>query len=366
MTTGKVKVAIDASPLSGGHAVRGIGYFTRQFIDAILSQQKNHPDFGQWQIDLVESKNGFDPQKYDLIHYPSFDIFAPTLPSRLPTPYIVTVHDLIPIEYKEHFPAGFRGQINWQLQKHRLLKSRLVITISHYSKFVINDLTKYPIDQIYVTYGAADQNFQPVTNQATLKQIRSKYHLPPKFVMYLGDVNWNKNLPSLVSTCLDQKIPLVIVGAAAVRQQVDNHPWNRDLLWLQQTAASPSGQRLITLTGFVPDSDLPGFFSLATLYCQPSYAEGFGLPIVQAMQCGCPVVASNQTCLPEIAYHSALLFNPYSPSNLASTVRQMFTRPALRQKYINLGLLRSRHFNWQNTGLQTLAVYQQALFYGKK
>jgi glycosyltransferase involved in cell wall biosynthesis len=358
--TGKTKIAIDISPLSNGHSQRGIGYFTKQFVNAALNEAQNNPQFRHWQIDLIEDPS-LDLSSYSLIHYPFFDIFRRTLPSRPLVPFIVTVHDLIPLEFSAHYPLGIRGNINWIIQKSRLAHANLLITISHYSKFVINDITRYPLDRIYVTYGAADNHFRPINNRRLLKKIKDKYHLPDKFILYLGDINWNKNVPSLVKACLRLNFPLVIVGAAALRSNVINHPWNQDLLWLQKQFADPQNQGLLYPTGFVPEEDLPAFFNLARLYCQPSFAEGFGLPVVQAMQSGCPVLSSNTSCLPEITSNAALQFDPHSLTDLVDKLDQLISSTRLRRQFITQGLRRSQDFNWSRTGLQTLAVYQLAM-----
>jgi glycosyltransferase involved in cell wall biosynthesis len=348
----KIKVAIDISPLNNDNAVRGVGYYTKNLVEAL--QKINDPHF-----DVKLITHNSDLTNFDLVHYPYFDPFSLTLPSKTKIPTIVTVHDLIPRQFKSHFPVGLKGEIKWQMQRFRVCQSTLIITVSHYSKYIIADLLHYPADRIYVTHEAANSDFKPITNQKLLTSLKNKYQLPNKFVLYVGDINWNKNVPNLVKACLKLKYPLVIAGSAAAKK-VPDHPWTKDIHWLQ-SQKSP----YLKLLGFVPDKDLPILYNLATIYCQPSYAEGFGLPLVEAMQSGTPVVYSQETSLPEIMDYNGEFFDPHTPGSLESALKKIWNSSTLQREYSTQGLKRAQIFNWQYTALQTLAVYQQALLYGQ-
>jgi glycosyltransferase involved in cell wall biosynthesis len=349
------KIAIDVSPLSDGNSVRGVGHYTSHLVKALQQEVKTNSDYKNFKIDLID-----DPQKlnnsYDLIHYPYFDPFKLTLPNKKNIPTIVTVHDLIPREFKKHFPVGIRGEIKWFLQKNKLKKSDYIIAVSNYSKYVIKDIVNYPAEKIFVTHEAADSDFKIYKDQTQLEFIRKKYHLPDKFILFVGDINWNKNIPSLVKACEHLQYPLVIVGSAATRSNIEDHPWNKDLIWLQLQKS-----KNLILTGFVSDEELPLFYNLATIYCQPSFAEGFGLPLVQAMQSGCPIACSDKTCLPEIVEDAALLFNPYDQKDIENILKSFWENKKLLLKYSELGLERSKIFKWKLTALQTLALYKLAL-----
>lgn len=349
------KIAIDVSPLADGNSVRGVGHYTKHLVNALQNEVKINPDYKHFKIDLID-KPGPKIKNYDLIHYPYFDPFKLSLPTQNNIPQIVTVHDLIPRQFKNEFPVGIKGEIKWLIQKNNLKKSKFIITVSNYSKYIISDIINYPAEKIFVTYEAADSEFKVYKNPEKLKLVKEKYKLPNKFVLYVGDINWNKNIPNLVRACTDLKIPLVIVGSAATRKNVENHPWNKDLIWLQNQRSTN-----LICTGFVPDNELPLFYNLATIYCQPSYAEGFGLPLVQAMQSGCPVACSNQTCLPEIVEDCALLFDPYDLKNISKTIAALWNNKNLQKKYSLLGLEKSKQYNWKFTAIQTLAVYNLAL-----
>ena len=351
----KIKIAIDISPTQDGNAVRGVGYYTSNLISALQNEIKINPNYKNYQIDLV-TNSSIDIQKYDLIHYPYFDPFKLTLPKKTKIPTIVTVHDLIPLQFKKHFPVGIKGQIKWLLQKKRLLKVDKILTVSEFSKNIINQITKYKLNNIFVTHLAADPSFKVSSDSKKIDGIQKKYGLPSKFILFVGDINWNKNIPTLVKACLALKYPLVIVGSAATKKDVPDHPWTQDLLWLQSQKSSN-----LIFTGFVPDEDLPFIYNLATVYCQPSFAEGFGLPLIQAMQSGCPVVYSQESCLDEIMGSNGLKFDPHSQKDLEKTLKEFWNSENTRQKYVKLGLIRAKDFSWQQTALQTLALYNLTL-----
>lgn len=320
-----MKVAIIGSPLSDGNKTRGVGYYTKNLIENLQNK-----------IELTDTNNA------EIIHYPFFDPFSRTL-KIFSKPTIVTVHDLIPFEFKDHFPAGIKGTINWYLQLFNLKKASAILTVSEYSKKIINQITKIPLSKIYVTYLAADKNFKPIKEKIFLKAIQKKYNLPDKFVLYVGDINWNKNVPSLINICRDLNYPLVIAGSAAIKTDTPVHPWTQDLRFVQNSTYP-------TKLGFVPDDELPALFNLATIYCQASHAEGFGLPPLQAMACGCPVIANLKTSLPEVVGHAAL---PYKPESF----KKFWDSQATREKHAKLGLDQAKKFNWQKTALATKELY---------
>jgi glycosyltransferase involved in cell wall biosynthesis len=360
----KIKIAIDISPLSDGNSVRGVGHYTKHLVDALQQEIKSNPEYKNWQIDLIKNCK-LKIRNYNLIHYPYFDPFKLTLPSKKNIPTIVTVHDLIPRQFKKEFPVGIKGEIKWFIQKLRLLQSNYLISVSHYSKYIIQDITKFPEDRIFVTHEAADKSFKKITDKNKLNLIKQKYNLPDKFILFVGDINWNKNVPNLVKACLHLKYPLVIVGSAATRSNLKTHPWNKDLIWLQSVAEKHKNSKELILTGFVPDEDLPYFYNLATIYCQPSFAEGFGLPVIQAMQSGCPVAFSKETSLPEIMDYNGIFFDPHSIKDIKNALTSLWVNIKLRQKFSKAGLERSKVFSWKSTALQTLALYRLAIEYEK-
>ena len=163
------KIAINVSPLSDGNKIRGIGYYTKNLVDALQKEIKTNLNYSDFHIELIENCK-LKIENYDLIHYPYFDPFKLTLHPTA-TPFIVTVHDLIPRQFKSHFPVGIRGEIKWLIQKHRLNKAKCIIVPSLNAKYSVSDIINYPSNLIFVTTLAADSSF-PITNQKKLKSIK--------------------------------------------------------------------------------------------------------------------------------------------------------------------------------------------------
>ena len=177
----KLKIAIDVSPLSDGNAKRGVGIFTRQLVAALKKEISSNPEYSDFQINYIENWN-LDFENYSLVHYPFFDPFFPTLPRRQNIPTIVTVYDLIPRQFKRHFPVGLKGELTWLGQKRRLKSSDYLLTCSHYSKYAIHQITRYPLDRIYVTPGAASRlfPFKPIIGHKKAKAYPPKISSSPK------------------------------------------------------------------------------------------------------------------------------------------------------------------------------------------
>lgn len=365
------KVAIDVSPLNDGNSKRGVGFYTRNLVAALQSEVKSNPLYKDFQINLVSTSA--ESSNYDLIHYPYYDPFYLTLPSKKNIPQIITIHDLIPLQFKTHFPSGLRGFFKWQIQKFKAKQSDYIITVSHYSKNIIAKYLGYPAHKIYVTYEGATPDFKQITDTKKLTAVKNKYNLPDKFVFYTGDINWNKNIPSLVKSCLKLKYPFVIAGKQAIdidELKLEKPSISRPLDLLRHLFNIPSPQLkhlsvlkslfnnpLVHRLGFIDSEDLPYLYNLATIYCQPSYAEGFGLCPLEAMQSGTPVVYSSETSLPEIVGEVGISFDPYKPESLTSSLQKLWTDKKLQAEQTKLGLTRAKFFSWQQTAQQTLAVY---------
>mgnify|MGYP001558649206 FL=1 len=179
-----MKIFVDTSPLQTGHAVRGVGFYTKELTKALGTNKK---------VALVESEN-----KADVVHYPFFDLFFLTLPSKKKKPVVVTVHDVIPLLYPKEYKPGIRGKAKFLIQKNRLKKVDAIITDSETSRKDIVRLLDIPKEKVFVTYLAPADRFRPITNHQSLIITRKEYNLPESFVLYVGDVNYNKNVQGLL------------------------------------------------------------------------------------------------------------------------------------------------------------------------
>lgn len=338
-----IKVGFDTRVLRGPSGVRGIGKYASQLLTAL---KKNH------EIRVVEL--GKEAMPVDLIHYPFFDFFFLTLPLIKKKPTVVTIHDCTPLVFPEKYPAGIKGKVKFLIQKTALRNVSAVIADSENSKKDIIRFLGVPENKIYVIYLAADSRFRklPTVN----KQLLVKYDLPPKFALYVGDVNYNKNLPNLIRAFASLKrkdFYLVLVGKAFENKSL---PEIKDLLFLINKL---NLKERVKILGFVEDEDLVGIYNLAQVYVLPSLYEGFGLGILEAMACGCPVLTSKTSSMPEVAGEAAVLVNPYSVNEIAEGIEKIAENRLLRNKLIEKGLLRAKSFSWEKTAHETVEIYQK-------
>lgn len=348
-----MKIAIDISPLQTGHKVRGIGFYL-QHLKKSLEEIKSDNSY------TFFSQGEKIPDNIDLVHYPYFDPFFRTLPFIKKNKTVVTVHDLTPIVFPEHFPAGIKGNIKWQIQKQVLRQVDAIITDSENSKKDIAKIINYPANKIHVVYLAAGEEFRQVTNEKLrITNLKKKYNLPEKFALYVGDVTWNRNLPRLVKATQKAKIPLVMAGKALVNKNVDAaNPWNKDLVEVHSLIKNDTD---IICPGFVSTEELVLLYNMATVFIMPSLYEGFGLPILEAMSCGCPVVTTKEGSLPEVAGDAAYYVDAFSIDSIADGLIAVYTHSDLQKSFSQKGLSQAKKFSWGKTAEQTAIVYNEVL-----
>ena len=291
----------------------------------------------------------------DLVHYPFFDPFFLTLPSRPKLKTVVTVHDLIPILFSEHFLVGVRGKLKWKMQLARLKRVNAVITDSTCSKEDIIRLTGIDESKIFVVPLAPTQTRVTVTIS---EKVRAQYQLPRKYLLYVGDINWNKNVIGLINAFnkLEKKgLGLVLVGKALAGPDI---PEKRAIM--QAIQDSPKKDQ-IKLLGFVPSHHLPMIYKLATLYVQPSWYEGFGLPILEAMTQGCPVVSSSEGSLREVGGDAVVYFDPHKGVAMKNTIHQTLSDLKLRKSMQLAGYKWFKNFSWDKVGRDTHLIYEKVI-----
>jgi len=363
-----MKVAIDNQPLITGHKVRGIGMHTNELIRAIKANER------LIDIKAVDLKKG-DLSRYDIVHYPYFNPFFATLPDEKikEQKLVVTIHDLIQLIYPLHYPPGVGGRIEFARQKKRLNNVDAVITISETSKKDIVRFLDINPNKVHVIYLAPRKVFKAKVTKTVVKNVKKKYKLPAKYILYVGDINYNKNIPTLIKACKINDLPLVIVG----KQALDIENKGVDIIgvegprdWLRFLLNKPHPEEahyqaiLAVLdektvrTGFVDEVDLVAIYNMASVYCQPSFYEGFGLPVLEAMACGTPVVISQTQALVEVAGNAALSFNPKSEKDLAGKLNNLWKNKDIHNKYSTKGLKRANQFSWEKTAKGTVAIYK--------
>lgn len=349
-----MNIAIDISPLRSGHylqhRVRGTGFYLKN-LQASLEEYYPKNKYTYF------SRGDLLSEEIDIIHYPYFEPFFLTLPIFSKNKTVVTVHDLTPLVFPKDFPAGIKGKIKWQIQKLALKSVNAIIADSICSK---NDIIKYTgisPSKINVVYLAASSEFKKTEKSSILPSIREKYNLPEKFVLYVGDATWNKNLPRLIKAIQKINVPLIMVGKALLDKNFDRtNPWNKDLVEVEVLA---SNDRKIIRLGFIPKEDLVHLYNIATIFAMPSLYEGFGLPILEAMSCGCPVVTSKEGSIPEIAQEACKYVNAYDIDSIAKGISETFNSESLRQDLSKKGLMQSKKFTWEKTAKETMSVYRK-------
>jgi glycosyltransferase involved in cell wall biosynthesis len=369
------KIAIDAGPLKSGHAVRGIGFHTKELLAAIEKVKVNFKDIEIFPVDF--SKENL--KKYSLAHFTSFNPYFMSLPFIKPTrKTVLTIHDLIYLVFPDKYPAGIKGKIKFFIQKILIRSVDAIITISNVSKADIVKFLKIDPQKVSVIHLAAKVGFKKISNENILKEVKEKYSLPDKFVLYVGDVNYNKNIPNLVKACKIAGVPLVIVGKQALGVEEggmtlkDIHgpkDWLRfvfgaahpELAHYSKLAEEFKKNQEVRRLGFVPDNDLVAIYNLASLYCQPSYYEGFGLPLLEAMICETPVAASKIKAHEEIGGGACEYFDPRSPDDMAKVIQSVINDSSLRNKLIKLGRVQVKKYSWEKTAEETINVYEKVL-----
>lgn len=352
------KIGIVTSSLTTGHSIRGIGFYTRNLL---LELTRIAPKYDLKIYELGDNSSSISVSEMDLIHYPYFDIFNHSLPIHKSKKCIVTIHDLTPLEYPQIYKTGYLAKINFFLQKISLGGVSYVITDSYASVKVIKKHLDIPNEKIKLIPLAAGNNFQKISNVNMLKHVRQKYNLPDKFVLYVGDINYIKNLNMLIKACNSKSIPLCIAGKNITElDKLDtSHP---ELIHIRETKELIRSENT-KLLGFVPDEDIAAVYNLATMYCQPSLMEGFGLTPLEAMACGTPIIISNADALRELVSDGMqeFIFVSTQITDLENKLEILWTDAKVRKRNSVLGLKKSSDFSWEKTAEQTIQTYLEAL-----
>jgi glycosyltransferase involved in cell wall biosynthesis len=356
-----LKIAFDGTVLHGRKS--GVGYYCEELLKAMLAM--NHEDqffvFSHQpvQFDLAAANgnlkftNGLrfpirafylhallprilGRMQPDLCHYTNF--LAPVAEAR---PYVVTIHDMGLETLRDAHPLTKRLYTK-RLVPHVARKARLIITNSEYSKWEIVRHLGIPENRIRVTPLAASPEFGRVPVASGTP-----------YFLYVGNLEPRKNLERLIEAFArmpSKEHELLIVG-------------NR---WYHGGAAEEKASSLglngrVKFFGYVPRSDLPALFSGATAFVYPSLLEGFGLPVVEAMACGTPVITSNNSSMKEVAGGAAVLIEPTSVREMTEALERVAQDDGLRDELSRKGLKRAAEFSWKRTAELTLAIYQEAV-----
>ncbi|VVB55591.1 D-inositol-3-phosphate glycosyltransferase [uncultured archaeon] len=287
-------------------------------------------------------------KKIDIVHDTYH--FGPFL---FPAKYkkIVTVHDITPIilsGYHQKLSIAYHKIIMYLILKH----VDKIITVSNNTKTDLIKCFSIPGDKIKVIYLAADKIYYRRTNDEIIP-IKKKYGLNSKIILYIGTLEPRKNVVGLIKSFhilknLGLEHKLVIVGRKG---------WG--YIEIFECVKKLNLQKDVIFLGYVPTEDLPAMYSMSDLFVYPSFYEGFGLPPLEAMACGCPVIASNTSSLPEVVGDAGIMIDPYNIDELSEAMYSVLINEMDRKDMIKKGLERAEMFSWKKTAEETLEVYEE-------
>jgi glycosyltransferase involved in cell wall biosynthesis len=259
---------------------------------------------------------------------------------------IFTLHDLIfQFDPDSHKPLNIAFL---KTMMPRFLKAAAaIIAVSECTKRDAIRLYGLPAEKIHVIYEGVDPKFTPVTDPARLAQVCTNYQLPDSFLLHLGTIEPRKNLPLLLEVAKELNVPLVVAGKLG---------WLTDPILAKVKELGV--EERVHFTGFIDDADLPALISAASLVALPSKYEGFGLPVLEAMACGVPVVASNTSSLPEVGGQAALYARPGDLRSWIHLIDRTLSDDELRAEMIDRGLRQAAKFRWADTARQTFELYR--------
>jgi glycosyltransferase involved in cell wall biosynthesis len=278
-----------------------------------------------------------------------FQNFGSAWPGKLRK--IVYLHDVLFLDYPQYYTRGQRGYFS--LMKTLAAHAQLIVTISETEKKRLVDHGIHAEKGISTVYHGIDNGFKPAGQYEgrELQEVAERYHLPDRYLLYVGRVDPRKNLENLICSIKfleDQHIKLVITGELGRYSE-----------GLKREISSTGLSGRLIFTGTVPRADLPVIYALATVFCFPSYAEGFGLPPLEAMRCGVPVVVSKRTAMPEICGEAAIYVEPDDKQDIAGKLNMLLADKDKRQQTGLKGLAHARRFSWEKAAGQLLDIITQ-------
>ena len=284
-------------------------------------------------------------EKCDILHCTSN-----TAPVNTDVPLVVTLHDIIYLESISIFKKGG----TWYQKLGNLYRRWVVPRVIKNSKKIIT-VSEFEKNRIREFFGWPEENEQLVAiYKAELLRVKKKYELPEKFFFFLGNTDPKKNTPGVLKAYADfnkkdpENIPLLMLDF--------------DLDVLKKMLSDIGEKELISqiqLTGYVVNTDLPAIYNLCEIFLYPSLRESFGIPMLEAMRCGAPVITSNTSSMPEVSGGAAMIIDPYKPEEITAAMQKILTDQKVREELILKGFEQSRKFSWEAMAGDVLKLYEQ-------
>lgn len=322
----------------------GIGAELGRNFRTVLESAPNYSVSEQVRIPWVLRR-----ERPDVFHAPHY-----VLPFGVRCRSVVTIHDCIHLMFPQYLPSRMALTYARSAMGHAARRSSRILTVSEASKRDILRFFSVDPDKVEVVYNAIEERFWDRPDDGEVSRVRERYQLTSRFVLYVGNIKPHKNLVRLIEA-FDQvrrrgfdDLKLLIIGdeiskLPALRRAVHSLKLHKDVRFL----------------GYVRDDTLAVLYRLAAVFAFPSLYEGFGLPALEAMASGTPVVTSNVSSLPEVAGGAAVLVDPYDVGAIADGLASVLGNPALAADLSRRGLVRARDFSWERSVARTLDIYRQ-------
>jgi len=333
---------------------------------------------GPAQSGLAQIRYGLFLRKVeaDLFHIP-----LNAVPLLMPKPYLVTIHDMSTLLFASQL--GYRNRLRHFYLRRGLLRADRVMAVSKATCRDVEAVLGIPVSRMRVVYNAPDPTFHapsaavltPVPGEesgypagfpAEIQRVLDRYRIHYPFLLYVGRTNPQKNIPRLVE------------AFAVLRGEIQDHPVYRDLRLLiigdeisrypalRHAVIHSRVEDTVRFLGFVPIDTLRAFYQAASAFVFPSLYEGFGLPPLEAMACGTPVVCSSVSSLPEVVGDAAEIINPENVFDIARGLREVLLNPIRRASLVERGFAQARRFSWERTAQQVLDAYEEIGSYKKR
>ncbi|MCS7286808.1 MAG: glycosyltransferase family 1 protein [Anaerolineae bacterium] len=347
----------------------GSGQYSRKLLEVLASRAEVRVLIPEARH-LPESKGLLNLYKvwFESVLFPRYCLkeqvdvaFVPYMgpPLFSPRPLVVTVHDLIPFLFPEYSYSPAVKLYN-ALVKKAVPKARFILADSASTRGDVLRCFKISPEKVEVVYPGIGEEFRPVEDRAGAEEVVRGYGIRGPFFLYLGGFDRRKNLGLLLEAyclfrerCPGEVPALVIAGKVPSRE-------SPVLINPLKMVLEKGLKGSVLFTGWIAEEHKPALYSLAEAFVFPSLYEGFGFPPLEAMACGCPVLASSSSSLPEVLDGGALLLDPRDPEEWAASMERILREPELSQALREKGLRRAREFSWETTALSALSILEKA------
>ena len=317
-------------------------------FNIIKVKSSPYPIWEQYYLPIAVKKAGID-----ILHCTSN-----TAPIFLDVPLILTLHDIIYLE-KWNFTEGTNYQIVGNLYRRWNVPivvkfAKHILTVSDFEKDKIVKYFGFNNQLVSTAYNGVGNHFKTITDKNELARVKKIYNLPDDYLFYLGNTDPKKNVVGVL------KALSILKSQGLLKSKLVMFDINREFInEIMKQINDTTLMEDIVFCDYVPNVDLPAIYSQANLFLYPSIRESFGIPLLEAMACGTPIITSNTSSMPEVAGNAAVFVNPFEANEIANAIIELQKNPEKRQELIHNGKKRVDHFTWKSNALQTIELYNK-------